>query len=194
MYTIEGFLRWCSDKESVSQCRRCRRHRFDPWVGKIPWSRKWQLTPEFLPGKCHGQGNLAGYSPCGHRVRQQRAPTVGAEPDRKILQTMWKYFPDVNCYKSFFLCNFIFFYVSGSPKHAHYWMLIYNTAGYIFFPSYCRDKVSQHYYFGKRNCSLKLSCNYEIVFFFFSLQIGKKIYLLFGFWLSHESIFGLYDR
>ena len=54
------------------------------------------------------------------RVRQQRASTVGAEPDRKILQTMWKYFPDVNCYKSFFLCNFIFFYVSGSPKHAHY--------------------------------------------------------------------------
>ena len=25
--------------------------RFDPWVGKIPWSRKWQPTPVFLPGK-----------------------------------------------------------------------------------------------------------------------------------------------
>ena len=23
--------------------------RFDPWVGKIPWRRKWQLTPVFLP-------------------------------------------------------------------------------------------------------------------------------------------------
>ena len=28
---------------------------FDPWVKKIPWSRKWQPTPVFLPGKIHGQ-------------------------------------------------------------------------------------------------------------------------------------------
>ena len=32
------------------------------WVGKIPWRRKWQLTPVFLPGKSHGQRSLAGYS------------------------------------------------------------------------------------------------------------------------------------
>ena len=37
------------------QCRRCRRPRFDPWVGKIPWRRKWQATPVFLPGECHGR-------------------------------------------------------------------------------------------------------------------------------------------
>ena len=33
-----------------------------PWVRKIPWRRKWQPTPVFLPGKFHGQRNLAGYS------------------------------------------------------------------------------------------------------------------------------------
>ena len=38
----------------------------DPWVGKIPWRRGWQSTPEILPGKSHGQGNLVGYSPQGH--------------------------------------------------------------------------------------------------------------------------------
>ena len=38
---------------------------FYPWVGKIPWSRKWQLTPVFLPGKFHGQRNLEGYSSRG---------------------------------------------------------------------------------------------------------------------------------
>jgi len=38
---------------------------FDPWVRKIPWSRKWQPTPGFLPGKSHGQRSLAGYSPQG---------------------------------------------------------------------------------------------------------------------------------
>ena len=31
---------------------------FDPWVGKIPWRREWQCTPEFLPGKSQGQGSL----------------------------------------------------------------------------------------------------------------------------------------
>ena len=35
--------------------------RFDPWVGKIPWRKKWQSTPVFLPGKPHGQRSLAGY-------------------------------------------------------------------------------------------------------------------------------------
>ena len=35
------------------------------WVGKIPWRRKWQPTPVFLPGKSHGQKSLAGYSPKG---------------------------------------------------------------------------------------------------------------------------------
>ena len=41
--------------------------RFDPWVRKIPWRRKWQLTPSFLPGESHGQRSLVGYSPWGHK-------------------------------------------------------------------------------------------------------------------------------
>ena len=41
--------------------------RVDPWVGKIPWRRKWQPTPGFLPVKSHGQRSLAGCSPQGHR-------------------------------------------------------------------------------------------------------------------------------
>ena len=40
-------------------CRRHKRCRFNPWVGKIPWSRKWQPTLVFLPGKSHGQRSLA---------------------------------------------------------------------------------------------------------------------------------------
>ena len=39
----------------------------DPWAGKIPWTRKWQLTPVFLPGKFHGQRSLVGYSPWGRK-------------------------------------------------------------------------------------------------------------------------------
>ena len=40
---------------------------FDPWVGKIPWRRKWQPTPGFLPGASHGRRSLVGSSPWGHK-------------------------------------------------------------------------------------------------------------------------------
>ena len=36
---------------------------FNPWVRKIPWGRKWQPTPEFLPVESHGQRSLTGYRP-----------------------------------------------------------------------------------------------------------------------------------
>ena len=42
--------RWVG-KEFTCQCRRHKRHGFDPWVRKIPWSMKWQPTPVFLPGE-----------------------------------------------------------------------------------------------------------------------------------------------
>ena len=41
------------------------RFRFDPWVRKFPWRRKWQPTPVFLLGESHGQRSLVGYSPWG---------------------------------------------------------------------------------------------------------------------------------
>ena len=40
---------------------------FNPWVGKIPWRRKWQSTPVFLPGESHGRKSLVGYSPRGRK-------------------------------------------------------------------------------------------------------------------------------
>ena len=54
-----------SSKEPTCQCRRCKRYRFDFWVGKIPWRKAWQSTPVFLPGEAHGQRSLTGYSPQG---------------------------------------------------------------------------------------------------------------------------------
>ena len=54
-----GLPWWLSGKESDT----CRRRGFDLWVRKIPWGRKQQPTPVFLPGKSHGQRNLVGYSP-----------------------------------------------------------------------------------------------------------------------------------
>ena len=56
------FYRWLSRKESACQSWRLG---FNPWVRKIPWRRKRQPTPVFLPGKSHGQRSLADYSPWG---------------------------------------------------------------------------------------------------------------------------------
>ena len=61
--TLYLLPRWSSGKESTCQWRRG----FDPQAGKIPWSRKWQPSPVFLPGFSHGQRSLAGYSPWGHK-------------------------------------------------------------------------------------------------------------------------------
>ena len=43
------------------------RYGFNPWVRKIPWNRKWQPTPVFLPGESHGQRSLVSYSPWGRK-------------------------------------------------------------------------------------------------------------------------------
>ena len=61
---ILGLPWWLSGKELACQCRM---HGFNSWVGNIPWRRKWQLTPVFLPGESHGQESLVGYSPWGHK-------------------------------------------------------------------------------------------------------------------------------
>ena len=55
-------------KNSSCQRRRFKRCRFDPWGRKIPWRRKWQPTPVFLPGESCGQRSLVGYSSWGHKV------------------------------------------------------------------------------------------------------------------------------
>ena len=57
-----GLLRWHSGKELSHQCWRCKRCGFSPWIGRIPWRRKWQPTPVFLFGKFYGQKSLVGYS------------------------------------------------------------------------------------------------------------------------------------
>ena len=62
---IHGLPGWIRGKEYSRQCRRCRRHGFDLWFGKIPWRRKWQPTLILLPEKSHRRRGLVGYSPWG---------------------------------------------------------------------------------------------------------------------------------
>ena len=68
--------------EPTGHCRRPQRCRFDPWVGRIPWRRKWQPTPVFLPGEAHGQRSLqteAGCSPwCCSDLTHTYKPMAGS--------------------------------------------------------------------------------------------------------------------
>ena len=64
-FVCESFPHGASGKEPACQYRRQKRCGYDPWVWTIPWRRKWQPTPVFLPGKFHGQKRLMGYSPLG---------------------------------------------------------------------------------------------------------------------------------
>ena len=43
--------------------------RFNPWVRKIPWNRKWQPTPVFLPGEAHGR---RAWQATVHRVAESQ--------------------------------------------------------------------------------------------------------------------------
>ena len=55
IYFKMGLPRWLSGQ--------CRRHGFDPWVGKMLCKRAQESTPVFLPGESHGQRSLADYNP-----------------------------------------------------------------------------------------------------------------------------------
>ena len=60
MRASRAFPGGTSGKEPACQYRRCKTCRFDIWVGKTLWRRKWQATPVFLTGDSCGQRNLAG--------------------------------------------------------------------------------------------------------------------------------------
>ena len=69
-------------KESI--CQRCRRHGFNPWVGKIPWRRKWQPITVFLPGESHGF--MVDHSPWDHKESDMTECTQISELSRHTSQ------------------------------------------------------------------------------------------------------------
>ena len=99
---LDGFPRWHGGKEPVCQKKKkkepvcqCRRCGFDPWVRKIPWSRKWQHTPVFLPAKSHGHRGLMGYNPRGCKESDMTKHKLGRRwgwhlAETSLLRTVWK--------------------------------------------------------------------------------------------------------
>ena len=98
IYLIGELPRWHRDKESACQYRRCKRPRFDPWVRKIPWKRKWQPISVFLPEKFHDRGawqttvhgaakNWTQLSVCEHTHTHTHTHLVGiSKKEKKIIE------------------------------------------------------------------------------------------------------------
>ena len=89
---------------SAGDCLQCKRHGFHPWVGKIPWRRKWQATPVFLTEESHGQRRWVGYSPWGHKeldkTERLSTDTLEIRTIRWKLLTHWKDVTVPNLYAS----------------------------------------------------------------------------------------------
>ena len=122
----------CPGKEPACQCRSPERCGFNPWIRKIPWRRKWQPTPVFLPRKFHGQRSLAGYDLYMglQRVRHDWARThsdlIKKNGPRQVsLQTTLEFFTD-SLYTvtnlKFILLMRLFYY-----ELHHDLVLLYNT-------------------------------------------------------------------
>ena len=82
-----------SGKEPACQCRRCKKHGFISWVGKIPWRRAWQPTPVLLRGESHGAWWATAHRVTQSRTRLKRLSTNagGLYPHMtdKIILALW---------------------------------------------------------------------------------------------------------
>ena len=88
MHLSKLLLRWHQGKERTCACRRLQRFSFDPWLGKIPWRRKWHSSAVFLHGKFHGQRSLVGYSPWGLKESDMSARLSRCENRDNTMQKM----------------------------------------------------------------------------------------------------------
>ena len=104
--SVFGISGGASGRESTCQCRRCG---FDPWVGKITWSRKRQPTPVFLPKKLHGQRSMVSYVE-PKRVRHDwKTEHTHIFLDKLAIQILGLFFNLVACF--FLIVKFWEFFV-----------------------------------------------------------------------------------
>ena len=68
-----GFPSGSSDKEPARHCRRCKRHRLDLSVGKIPWRSTWKSSPVFL---MENPTNRGAWQTIVHRVAKSWTETT----------------------------------------------------------------------------------------------------------------------
>ena len=154
----------------------CKRHRFETWVGKIPWKRKWLPTPVFLPE----QRSLVGYSPWGCRVRHDQATNtaLSLSPQLKnrdvnhpryagllwrlmseCMQSAWHIESTMSIITMHFLLMYIWIHIyrHGEVSGQYLWVLRSKIISFLFcvslcFPNYIAEActsfaIGKHYSF-----------------------------------------------
>jgi len=105
-------IHWASQVALLLRIFQQRQESKEMWFGKMPWRRKWQLTPEFLPGKFQGQRNLLGYGLQDSKkvnlkdflvIHYNECISCAVKEILRNVFTCWYFLPDMVCYLTFFI-------------------------------------------------------------------------------------------
>ena len=69
---------------------------FHLWVRKMPWRRKWQPTPVFLPRESHGQRSLAGCSLYGRKESDMTEAIQQQQQQHFLIKAMYTFYREGN--------------------------------------------------------------------------------------------------
>ena len=138
----------------------------------LQWRRKWQPTPLFQPGKSHGQRNLAGYSPWGHKeldtIQRLNSTISGViniyhkiSRERQMEGKGW--YKQKNCCEQ--LVCFCFDNKDGSKAY-----------GYV--NNFFLDPSTEKKMFGLLNCAFLQDQYLEILFLGHSRFLNTKFHLI----------------
>ena len=111
--------------------QRHKKGEFDPWVRKIPWRRKWQATPVFLPGESHGQRSLAGYSPWGHKELDMTESSHMETESRLLIAWNWS-----GCGETGSGCGWGFLMEQWKCSKHKLWWWLHNSMSMLKLPNY----------------------------------------------------------
>ena len=159
-YKPRGFPDGPVGKESP--CQR-RRHGFSPWVGKIPWRRKWQLTPALLLEKAHGQRSLVGYMPWGCK-RVEHDLVTKQQQTNDGLPSLDPFFP----LKTGFLIEKMRIQLSPPLKHSRWNKSFCNINETSRSQSYSRIFMSVKHWFSRHSLSISITWEVYIKMFIFT--------------------------
>ena len=141
---VDGLPRWFSGKESACQCRNCRTCGLDPWVGKIPWKRKGQLTPIFCLENSMDRGawwaTVHGVAESQTRLNTQAGTPVDRHFSRFHLLVIVNN-ATMNMGLQVFLWVFAFKTFWYTPRKQNCWIIFfilrnYHTGFFFFFQTF----------------------------------------------------------
>ena len=133
-----------SGNEPACQCRRHKKPGFDPWVGKIPWRRKWQ--PHFLEnpmGRRAWWVTVHGVAKSQTGLKRLSASTPYCLPQERATSSLMLFVYPAHMslvmliLLSLFICVHVFFYLLILSSLETSYKLFANTHGLVHYLNGC---------------------------------------------------------